>query len=47
MSKILSQLLRPEFIQSALIRSPTQKVGMGLVAKLQIMQQLTTIVTFF
>ena len=31
----------------ALIRSPTQNVGMGLVVKLQIMQQLTTLVISF
>ena len=31
----------------ALIRSPTQKFGMGSVVKLQIIQQLTTLVTFF
>ena len=34
-------------ISSALIRSPTQKVGMGLLVKLQTMQQLTILVTFF
>ena len=34
-------------ISLALIRSPTQKVGMGLLVKLQTMQQLTILVTFF
>ena len=34
-------------ISLALIRSPTQKKGMGLVSKLQTMQQLTILVTFF
>ena len=31
----------------ALIRSPTQKFGMGLVVKLQTMHKLTILVTFF
>ena len=34
-------------IRLALIRSPTQKFGVGLVVKLQIMQQLTALVTLF
>ena len=34
-------------ISIALIRSPNQKVGMGLVIKLQKMKQLTILVTFF
>ena len=34
-------------ISLALIRSPTQKVDMGLVFKLQTMQQQTILVTFF
>ena len=33
-------------VSLALIWSPTQKVGMGLQIKLQIKQQLTTLVTF-
>ena len=52
MSQILSHLLWPggwhvaSGIGLTLIRSPTQNVAMGLVVKLQIMQQLTTLVTF-
>ena len=34
-------------ISLALIRSETQKFGMGLVVKLEVIQQLTTLVTFF
>ena len=34
-------------ISLALIRSATQKFGMGLVVKLEVIQQLTTLVTFF
>ena len=34
-------------VSLALSWSPTQKVGMELQIKLQIIQQLTTLVTFF
>ena len=39
--------LKRSSISLALIRSPTQKVGMGLVVELQTMQQITILVTFF
>ena len=39
--------LKCSSVNLALIRSPAQKVGLRLVVQLQIMQQLTTLVTFF
>ena len=39
--------LKRSSVSLALIQSPTQKIGTGLGVKLQIMQQLTTLVAFF
>ena len=41
------QHLKRSSVSLAVIQSPTQKIGTGLGVKLQIMQQLTTLVAFF
>ena len=41
------QHLKRSSVSLALIQSPTQKIGTGLGVKLQIMQQLTTLVAIF
>ena len=41
------QHLKRSSVSLALIQSPTQKIGTGFGVKLQIMQQLTTLVAFF
>ena len=53
--QIWSHLLWPDgrhvtskvWLSLALVQSPTQKVSMNLVVKLQVIQQLTTLMTFF